>query len=308
MIINTRNRLAGLLILSIFASCSNKNVVEDNTSTQKLKVAVVNYPLLFFTQTIGQEGIETVFPIPPGIDPAYWNPSVEDIANFQSADIILINGAGYARWINNVSLPASKIINTTAQVKEKYQTVSEGLAHSHGPEGEHTHTNYALLTWLDMSIAKSQAEAVFYALVEAIPEKEEEMRTRYVSLSNRLDLLHNDLNDALKVRNRYYASHPVYQYLASGYNIEITSVHWEPGEDLSSDQWLELEKLIENNGSDIMLWEGEPSLKTKSLLQEKGIESILFRPCANKPHEGDLITVMRSNIDALTRITIHKKG
>jgi len=287
------------LIISFFSSCSEKKTEGDNDDeSTKLKIAVVNYPLLFFAQTIGQEDIEIVYPIPSDEDPAYWNPVSDQIAEFQNADIIFINGAGYARWIENVSLPASKIVNTTGSVEEKYVTMNEGPSHSHGPEGEHTHSEYAFTTWLDLSIAKSQAEAVFHALVKAIPKKEEEMRKRFISLQKQLDILNNDLKVALTRRKGYYGSHPVYQYLAAGYDVEITSVHWEPDQDITANQWSEFEELIVT-GVDVMLWEGEPGIKTIALLKEKGIESIQFNPIANKPLDGDFLSIMRSNIDAL---------
>ncbi len=297
----TRNKWVVFLIISFFYSCYEKKAEggNDDQST-KLKIAVVNYPLLFFAQTIGQEDIEIVYPIPSDEDPAYWNPVSDQIAEFQNADIIFINGAGYARWIDNVSLPASKIVNTTSGVgvEEKFQVMNEGPAHSHGPEGEHTHSEYAFTTWLDLSIAKSQAEVIYEAIVEAMPENEQEISERYTSLRDQLDLLHKELDDALKVRKGYYGSHPVYQYLASGYGVEIVSVHWEPGENITTEQWHEFEELMDH-GFNIMLWEGEPGMKTKALLKEKGIESVLFNPTANKPPEGDFITIMRSNIDAL---------
>ncbi len=301
MLINARNKFVGLLIFSFLVSCSEKNATEDDVDQSgKLKVAVVNYPLLFFAQTIAQEDIEIVYPIPPEEDPADWNPSSDQIAEFQNADIIFINGAGYARWIDKVSLPASKIISTTYKVQENYQTVSEDQ-HTHGPEGDHTHTKYAFTTWLDLSIAKSQVEAVYQALVKAIPDKEQEMSERYLSLRDQLDLLHNDLNDAL-IMKEYYGSHPVYQYLASGYDIEITSVHWEPDQDVSTEQWLDFEELTKNNVSNIMFWEGEPMPETKLRLKDLGIESIVFATCSNRPDNGDFINVMRSNIESLISI------
>lgn len=302
MLINTRNKLVALLIFSFFVTCSEKNTTEDEVDRSgKFKVAVVNYPLFFFAQTIAQENIKIVFPIPNDADPAYWNPSAEQIADFQNADIILANGAGYAQWIEKVSLPTSKITNTTYQVQEKYQPESEDQ-HTHGPEGEHTHTKYAFTTWLDLSIAQSQAEVVYQALVKAIPEKEQEMSERYLSLRDQLDLLHNDLNDALNRKEQYYGSHPVYQYLASGYGIEIISVHWEPGEDLTTEQWLEFEELTKSNNANIMLWEGEPMPETKHRLEELGIKSIVFATCSNRPDNGNFINVMRSNIESLISI------
>ena len=41
----------------------------------------------------------------PENDPAFWKPDDAAIARFQTADLILRNGAGYAKWMKTVSLP-----------------------------------------------------------------------------------------------------------------------------------------------------------------------------------------------------------
>jgi len=75
-----------------------------------LTVYVVNYPLQYFSERIGGEAVEVHFPVPPDVDPAYWNPDILTIQKYQKADLILINGAGYAKWIRKTSLPQSKLM------------------------------------------------------------------------------------------------------------------------------------------------------------------------------------------------------
>ena len=64
---------------------------------EKLSIYTVNYPLQYFAQRIAGEQAEVTLPLPPAIDPAFWQPDVASIAGFQQADIILLNGAGYAK-------------------------------------------------------------------------------------------------------------------------------------------------------------------------------------------------------------------
>ena len=53
-----------------------------------------------------------------------------------SADLILRNGAGYARWVDRVTLPASKVVDTSAGFRERYLYLESVATHSHGPQGE----------------------------------------------------------------------------------------------------------------------------------------------------------------------------
>ena len=183
--------------------------------------------------------IEAIYIIPAGEDPAYWKPDQEAIIVFQNADLILANGADYAKWMGKVSLPSSKVLTTSAAFKDKYIVLEEGTTHSHGPEGEHVHHGYAFTTWLDFKNALKQAEVIKNALVKKMPEQKGIFETNFNDLAKQLTALDEkmvNLSSSLKTAT-LFGSHPVYQYLSVGYGLNILSEHWEPGDEPSSDQW-----------------------------------------------------------------------
>ena len=108
------------------------------------KVYVVNYPLQYFAERIAGDQVSVVFPAPPDGDPAFWNPDVETIAAFQAADLILVNGATYAKWLKTASLPKSKMVDTSRSFAADYIEIKDDAVHSHGPEGEHSHAGTGL--------------------------------------------------------------------------------------------------------------------------------------------------------------------
>ncbi|MEJ2085889.1 MAG: zinc ABC transporter substrate-binding protein, partial [Acidobacteriota bacterium] len=69
------------------------------SDTAPLVLYTVNYPLQYFAQRIGGDLVEAAFPAPEGDDPAYWKPTPEQILAYQNADLILLNGADYAKWL-----------------------------------------------------------------------------------------------------------------------------------------------------------------------------------------------------------------
>ena len=85
--------------------------VQNSMAAGPLSIYVVNYPLKYFAERIGGDHVRVEFPAPADVDPAYWNPDLAVISAFQKADLILLNGAGYAKWIAKVSLPRSKIVD-----------------------------------------------------------------------------------------------------------------------------------------------------------------------------------------------------
>ena len=95
------------------------------------------------------------------------------------------------------------------------------------------------------------------------------------------------------------ASHPVYSYLARRYALEMRSLLWEPDVTPPESEWRALDAILERHAVAWMLWEAEPGPDTRAGLRERGIGVIVFRTCANRPRNGDYLSVMRGNVEAL---------
>ena len=99
-------------------------------------------------------------------------PDEAAIAAFQGADLILMNGATYSKWADKITLPESKVVDTSAVFAVSLIQVNETSTHSHGPGGEHSHSGTAFTTWIDLTQAVQQAEAVKTALAKFTPDAE----------------------------------------------------------------------------------------------------------------------------------------
>lgn len=271
--------------------------------SEPLVVYVVNYPLQYFAQRITGDQARVEFPCPSGEDPAYWVPNVSVVSAYQKADLILLNGADYAKWINKVSLPRSKMVNTSIKSKDRYIKLEEAVTHSHGPEGKHEHRGIAFTTWLDFDLASKQAASILAAMVRKRPELRSTFQENYDGLRKDLEALDRGVQ-AVVARDPsrpMIASHPVYQYLAKRYGINVKSVHWEPGQVPGAKQWQQLKDLLKGHPTKWMIWEGKPVQETVDKLKSLGIGSLVFDPCGNAPQEGDFMEVMRENVRNLRR-------
>jgi len=267
-------------------------------------VYTTNYPLAYFAERIGGEQVEVVLPAPADVDPAYWAPEAEVIADYQQADLILLNGAGYEKWMERASLPASKLVDTSVAVESSYLPLDEGVVHTHGPEGEHSHKGWAFTTWMDPMIAIAQAQAVQEALAELRPEAAEDFRVAYEGLQADLLVLDAQLgNVAADIGDRpILFSHPVYQYLDEHLGLNGESVHWEPGEMPTEEMWNVLSTLRQSHPAELMVWEGEPLETVRSRLAGMGIQSVVYNPCGNAPEVGDYGSVMLENLANLQAV------
>ena len=294
-----------ITLLFIVACGTDKGSRVKNNKVKPL-VVTVNYPLYYFAERIGGELIQLEYPIPADVDPAYWIPDDDALEVYQSADIIIANGANYAKWMKNVSLPSSRVVNTTTSVKEKYITLKNVSTHNHGSEGEHEHTGYAFTTWLDFEIAAAQAQAVKDELVKKLPDNKEELEANYEVLKKDIMNLHKLIKDvSLSLKGQtIIGSHPVYQYLAKAYSLNVQSVHFEPDEMPSDNQWNNFNQILEHNPTRLMFWEDEPMPEVKAILNKKGIKTLVFNPCSNKIYDHDFLAMMKKNIANLRNFNI----
>jgi len=279
-------------------------------TTETLVVYTVNYPLAHFAERIGGDEVEVVFPAPPGEDPAFWSPNAETIAAYQEADLILLNGAGYAKWVERATLPTSKLVDTSAGFADQYIELTNTVTHSHGPEGEHEHGGWAFTTWLDPTLAVEQARAVAAALQGRNRESTTAINDRLATLEADLTALGDRLAaaaDAIGDQPLIF-SHPVYQYLIHRYDLNGRQLHWESDEAPDAKMWSELDHLLDHRVSRWMLWEGEPLEATVKALEERAISSVVFSPCAKDPAEGDWMTAMAANAAALEAIAAAVNG
>jgi zinc transport system substrate-binding protein len=300
-----KNMLLLVFLAVVLLSCQHKTKV---TSTQKKEsiptIFVSNYPLQFFTQSIAGQKVKIIFPAKDSDDPASWQPKPEQISSIQNADLIILNGASYEKWIENVSVSTSKIVNTTAKLTDKLITYKESLTHSHGPEGEHAHMGTAFTTWLDFSLARLQAKTIYESLIAHYPENKELFLSNYQNLDKELSLLDKQFL-ALNSKNKNATlvfSHPVYQYFQQRYGIPGHSVHWEPHMEITSEMWQDLEQNIDDHATEWMVWEDKPLASSISFLQEKQIKSVVFNPCGNIPQSGNFLTVMKDNLIELEKV------
>ena len=266
-------------------------------------VYTVNYPLYYFASRIAGDNAEVVFPAPADVDPAFWMPDVEQIAAFQKADLIILNGAGYAKWIPKAALSQYRMVNTSSAFSDRYIKTPGTMTHSHGPAGEHSHSGIASTTWLDPGLAILQAGAICEALVKKLPDKEVEMRKQLSVLERDLTWLDSEITMVIagKQGMPLIASHPVYQYLTRRYSLNLESVMWEPGEYPSGEAWSQLEYGLESHKAKWMIWEAEPIEKSVKKLESKGVGSLVFDPCDNRPEKGDYLGVMKANIENLKK-------
>ena len=271
--------------------------------SNKPQVLVANYPLQYFAQRLAGDAVEVRLLAPKGEDPAFWQPDEAAITAFQNADLILMNGAGYSKWADKVTLPESKVVDTSAAFANNFIEVRDATTHSHGPGGQHSHNGTAFTTWIDFKQASMQAQAVSDALAKLVPASKEAISKNTEALKDELEALDERMSALSRrlAQQQVVASHPVYHYLARRYGLSLKSVLWEPDSVLDDQALSDLNAVLAGFRARRMIWEGEPSKDSVEKLAGLGLQSVVFDPCGNVPASGDFMSVMKANVEAMEK-------
>lgn len=282
------------------ASTSAASAPAATPATAPLRVIATNLPLALFAGTIGGDAVRVEMPVPAELDPADWSPSAEAVLAMQGADLILCNGAGYEKWLATAALPHSRTLDTSGPIASSLITLPEAVTHSHGPGGAHTHSGTATGIWLDFDLAAKQAEAVGARLEAMRPADAPAMRQRTQALVARLQALaqRSAAVGAVFAGAPVIASHPVYDYLARRAGLSLRSVHWEPGDEPSADDWQAFDTLRASHPARVMLWEGEPTTGARDQLAQRGITVVVFAPGPNAPADQRTLDAWCAQMEA----------
>ena len=238
--------------------------------------------------------------MPEGVDPSFWRPSIADISAVQAGDLILLNGAGFATWIDRVSLPRARLVDTSAGIRDQF-IVTETITHSHGDGGEHSHEGLASYLWLDPLLAIAQAEAIATALIarDLVPQSQVEARLTDI----RADMSALDARVQTALSNleglEIIATHPRYQYFARRYNLSITALDWDVGAMPTPEQLANLDRLAAQQGAQVLIWEAQPLPEAVQAIEALGLQSVVFEPWARKGVDGTFLAAYETAVSAI---------
>jgi zinc transport system substrate-binding protein len=297
--------IVALFVTGMLGSCKPSNQPGPGSSATRGKpvVFVANYPLKYFAERIGGDLIEVQFPAPADEDPAFWEPADDVVSACQSADLILMNGATYSKWAEKTTLPASKIVDTSASFKADFIEEKVAVTHSHGTGGDHSHSGTAFTTWLDFEQAIAQATAARAGIGRVLPDAGAKLDQNLAKLIEELRAVDDRMKTIGKRMNNQpiVASHPVYQYWARRYGINLKSVLWEPEAVPTDKQMDDLRAMLAAHPAKWMVWEGDPAKESVEKIKTLGLQSVVFDPCGNVPESGDFLSTMKANVEALEK-------
>ncbi len=267
------------------------------------------YPTTWLARRLVGDDALVRCPLPEEADPALWEPDTATLQGYQAADLIVVNGAGFERWVGRTSLPPSRLVDVSQGFAESFLRLDGAVTHSHGPGGAHVHEGIDGHTWFDPSNLKAQAEALHRALSRLLPGRAEALAARRAALAADLDALDAEFRalGPTPPGLALYASHPAWNYAARRYGWTVVNWHLDPGEMPAPADFEAIRARLGRQPAKVMLWEDTPLPEIATRLeQELGLASEVVPPCESESAEDraagrDLLVRMRENVAALRR-------
>ncbi|KER06882.1 Zinc-binding protein AdcA [Marine Group I thaumarchaeote SCGC AAA799-E16] len=292
-----------LAIFVIYGTDSSRNL--ESVDNSKLKVVSSFYPLLEFSQNIGQEKIDATLLTPVGVEPHDWEPTIKDVQRMESSDLIIINGIGFETWVesleeNNFS---GTIVDTSNGILIK--TIDESDEEHEEESEEDSHDEHALgdpHIWLNPVLAKIQVQNIANAFSNSDPENRDFYQTNAAAYIKQLDSLDSKIRTELSsCTNDFIAFHDAFSYFADEYGLTQHTIlsSNDPHGDVSART---LEKVISearNLNIKVIFSEEAVNQKTSEIIaNEIGGKVLLLSPL-EVVEDGTYISKMKNNLENL---------
>ena len=217
--------LISLVIMTqtVFGSGGAEASADDGA---ELKVFVSILPQSYFVERIGGGRLSVEVLVPPGKNPATYEPRPSQVAALGGADVLFITGVPFENaFLPKVSssLKSLLIADSSEGIEKRH------LAEHHHDEGEaHEEEESALdpHVWLSPVLAKKQAENIYKTLVRLDPQGRAVYDEGLAALQNDLDQLDSELSAMLEpfAGRTLFIFHPTLGYFADQYGLEQVAI------------------------------------------------------------------------------------
>ena len=190
-------------------------IISDQVSTQDgsnftepLNIVASFYPIFEFVKQVGGDKVTITSLIPVGVEPHDFEPTIQQIQNGESADIVFFNGLGFeSSWISRIN--NDNIVDTSSGVNI---TMTGNTVDPH--------------IWLDPILVKNQVKNIEEALIKLDPANKEYYEKSANNFSRELDSLDSFIRSILQTCDKkdFIAFHDAFSYFANRYGLKQHSI------------------------------------------------------------------------------------
>src|ERR687897_1373268 len=190
-------------------------IISDQVSTQDgsnftepLNIVASFYPIFEFVKQVGGDRVAVTSLIPVGIEPHDFEPTIQQIQNAESADVVFFNGLGFeSSWLNRINNDNLVDTSSGANISKTGNAIDPHI-------------------WLDPILVKNQVKNIENTLIKLDPENREYYQNNAINFTNALDSLDSFIRSILQTCDKkdFIAFHDAFSYFANRYGLKQHSV------------------------------------------------------------------------------------
>jgi len=285
------------VILAMAASACSSGGSSGNDG--KLKVVAGFYPLAEAATKVGAGLVDVQNLTPPGVEPHDLELTPGEIADIQSADVVLYLSHGFAPAVEQAVADAQ---GTTVDLLEG-MSLKPGVPEK-GEEGEAPDPH----VWLDPVLYQQLVDRAEQALAQVRPADASTFETNATEFKAQLGGLDDEYRSGLTGCSRevIVTSHAAFGYLSARYGLTQEPISGiSPDAEPSPDRLAELAQLVRRDGVTTIFTEELVSPKVaETLANEVGVATAVLNPLEGLTGQElsagqDYVSVMRSNLHTL---------
>ncbi len=288
-----------LIAVSAYLFLNNFLFKQKINQQNRINIAVSILPQTYFVKAIGKDKVSVFEIVPPGAEPATYEPLPMQISRLSYADIYFTIGVPFEkRFLTKIKgdLKKTHFIATDTDI-EKIK-----MAHHHH-EGADNDSNHEAgekdpHIWLDPQLVKVQATSVYKGLAAYDPKNESFYKKNLDDFNKEMDELNNYIENKLShIKGAsFIVFHPVWGYFTKRYGLKQIAIEVEGKEPSPAD----IEKIIseagEENAQAIFL---QKQFSRKS--GERIGEAVGLKPLFLDPLSDDYVNNMKYIADTMSK-------
>ena len=287
-----------LLLVGIGALLVPRTKNIPATQSPKLQIIASFYPMAFFAQQIAGDNASVTNVTPAGAEPHDYEPSTQDIAQMEHANLIILNG--------NVEPWGDKIKTNLKNSSVKIITAGEGLATRTLTENGTTSTDPHV--WLDPILAKQEVQKISDAIIQIDPANKILYTTNTNAVLQKLGQLDNTYKASLAscTIKDIVTSHAAFGYLAQQYGLnQLAIAGLSPDEEPSAQALITTANFVQEHNVKYIFFESLVSPKlSQTIANETHAQTLELNPLEGltkdqQQQSEDYFTVMYNNLHNL---------
>ncbi len=300
--------ILALATLLSLGGCSDEGSEKSDKKEEKLKIVTTIFPAYDFARQIAKDKAEIIMLLPTGAESHSYEPTLEDIANLQTAGVFIYNGGDTDSFAEDMLENADKekieVVKFTDEIP---------LIHNHSEhesEFEHAHATKDEHVWTSPKNALKLSQKIADAIIEADPENKATYDANFLEYKKALEELDALFENTVKNGSLdciAFADRFPFLYLSEDYGLR----HFEALDGCSSDTeptltaLNQLQKNIDNEGIKTVFYlEFSSGTVADKICKLTGAEKLLFHSCHNvskeELEEGETyLSLMKKNAERL---------